>query len=171
MIRLCHSGCWILIAVMLAGCGYAPVYSGGPGAKVKRDLSVVAIGPIRDRVGQRLRNHLFDLINPHGRPAKPEFDLSVDLEESKQELAVRKTEIATRANLSLTVKFTLTRRGQKRNLLTGQSVSVTSYDILTSEFATLAAEKNARERAVRELSIYIANRLAVFLRPAGAPAR
>ena len=83
-------------------------------------------------------------------------------------MAVQKTEIATRANLSFTAKFGLTRRGQAATLLSGQSSSVTSYNILTSEFATLVAERNARDRAVRELSMEITNQLAIFLQPTGS---
>ena len=168
MIRIFKIGLLVAVLGVLSGCGFTPVYSGTSGAKVKHDLSMVAIQPIKDRIGQQLRNHLIDIINPDGRPAKPEYSLSIDLKESKQTLAVQKTEIATRANLSFTAKFGLTRRGQAATLLSGQSSSVTSYNILTSEFATLVAERNARDRAVRELSMEIANQLAIFLQPTGS---
>jgi LPS-assembly lipoprotein len=166
MIRFVKTSLLVAVFGLLSGCGFTPVYSGAPGAKVKFDLSLVAVEPIKDRIGQRLRNHLIDIINPAGRPAKPVYSLSIKLNEAKQTLAVQKTEIATRANLSFTAKFGLSRRGQSDTLLSGQSTSVTSYNILASEFATLVAERNARERAVRELSIEIANQLAIFLRPA-----
>jgi LPS-assembly lipoprotein len=164
MIRMFRTGLLITILAVLSGCGFSPVYSG---ATVKRELAMVSIRPIKDRIGQLLRNHLIDIINPAGRPVNPEYSLSIDLRESKQALAVQKTEIATRANLSFTARFGLTRRGQAKTVLSGQSSSVTSYNILTSEFATLVAERNARDRAVRELSITIANQLAIFLQPAG----
>ena len=148
---------------LLFGCGFSPVYSGGPGAKVKQDLSMVAIRSIPNRVGQRLRNYLINIINPNGRPAAPKYFLSVSLQESKQTLAIQKTEIATRANLFFIAKFSLSQRGQAGPLLSEQTSSMTSYNILTSEFATLVAERDARDRAVREMSIEIANQLALFL--------
>ncbi len=170
MIRIFKIGLLVAALGVLSGCGFTPVYSGTSGAKVKHDLSMVAIQPIKDRIGQRLRNHLIDIMNPAGRPAEAAYSLSIDLNESKQTLAVQKTEIATRANLSFTAKFGLTRRGQSDTLLSGKSTSVTSYNILSFEFATLVAERNARDRAVRELSIEIANQLAIFLRPPGTAA-
>lgn len=170
MFRILKTGLVVAVFSLLSGCGFTPVYSGASGAKVKFDLSSVSIEPIKDRIGQRLRNHLIDIINPAGRPSKAEYSLSIDLKESKQTLAVQKTEIATRANLSFTARFGLTRRGQSDTLLNGQSTSVTSYNILSSEFATLVAERNARDRAVRELSIEIANQLAIFLRAPGTAA-
>lgn len=171
MIRVLKTSLLVAFLGLMGGCGFTPVYSGASGAKVKHDLSSIAIEPIKDRIGQRLRNHLIDIINPAGRPEKPVYSLSIDLKESKQALAVQKTEIATRANLSFTARFGLTRRGRASALLNGQATSVTSYNILTSEFATLVAERNARDRAVRELSIEIANQLAIFLQPpkVGAP--
>jgi LPS-assembly lipoprotein len=39
---------------------------------------------------------------------------------------------------------------------------VSSYDILSSNFATLMAEKDAKTRAVREMSQIIRTQLAVF---------
>jgi|APSaa5957512535_1039671.scaffolds.fasta_scaffold01111_5 LPS-assembly lipoprotein len=170
MIRILNTGLLVIIIGLLSGCGFTPVYSGTSGDKVKHDLSSIGVEPIKDRIGQRLRNHLIDIINPAGRPAKPVYSLSIDLRESKQTLAVQKTEIATRANLRFTARFGLARRGQSGALLTGQSTSITSYNILTSEFATLAAERNARDRAARELSIEIANQLAIFLQPTGTAA-
>jgi LPS-assembly lipoprotein len=165
MIRIFKIGLVIAVFGLLSGCGFTPVYSGASGAKVKHDLASIDIRPIKDRIGQRLRNRLIDIIYPAGRPTKPVYSLAIILRESKQTLAVQKTDIATRANLTFTARFGLSRSGQSGTLLNGQSTSVTSYNILTSEFATLVAERNARDRAVRELSIEIANQLAIFLQP------
>ena len=129
---------------------------------------MIGILPLPNRVGQQLNNYLMNIINPNGRPATPKFFLSVSLKESKQTLAIQKTKIATRANLFFTAKFGLSRREQAGTILSGQASSVTSYNILTSEFATLAAERDARGRAVREMSIEIANQLAIFLQSRGS---
>ena len=90
--------------------------------------------------------------------------LSVQLLESKQELAIKKSEVSTRANLKFTAKFQL--QGLKEfagRSLAGEAKIVTSYNILSSDFGTLATEKDARRRAVRELSEVITNRIASYL--------
>ena len=77
---------------------------------------------------------------------------------------MRKTELATRANLRFRATFSLIRNDAKRStVFNGSSRIVASYNILTSDYATLIAERNARKRAVREISAEIANRLAAFL--------
>jgi len=159
--RAISIGILVGMVIALPGCGYAPVYGDKTNDSVHSDLSNVAIRPIEDRAGQQLRNYLFDLINPFGRPEKPTFFLDIKLSESKQGLAVRKSEIATRANLSFTANYSLTKKDGTA-AQSGTSTIVTSYNILSSEYATLAAEKNARTSAVRELGLDISNRLAVY---------
>ena len=46
----------------------------------------------------------------------------------------------------------------------GSSQMITSYNILTHTFATLIAEKDARKRAVREISADITNKITIFFR-------
>ena len=121
------------------------------------------------RVNQtQLHNHLLDSLNPFGRPQKARYQLEVTLTESKQELAVRKTALATRANLRFQATFSLRLRGTPgKAVFSGDSRIVASYNILTADYATLIAERNARERAVREISAEITNRLAAFLQLQG----
>ena len=151
------------VLIVLSGCGFKPVYSDRHGQNVKAEFSAIKIELIKDRIGQQLHNQLLDKVNPFGRPASPQYSLTVKLSESKRELAVKKSEIATRANLNFSATFNLTRlRPSTKALLTGTSKVVSSYNILQSDYATSVAEKDARRRAVRELSADIANRLAAY---------
>ncbi len=149
---------------LLTGCGFKPIYGTAGPANIIAQLSTVQVVPIKDRIGQQLRNLLLDRINPTGPPSKPSYKLSVQLLESKQELAIKKSEVSTRANLKFTAKFQL--KGLKQfagRSLAGEAKIVTSYNILSSDFGTLATEKDARRRAVRELSEVITNRIASYL--------
>ena len=47
-------------------------------------------------------------------------------------------------------------------VFSGQSNSVNSYNIVDSQFATFISERDARERALRELSEDIRLRLATY---------
>ena len=78
----------------------------GP-SNISAELSTIKVAPIKDRIGQQLRNLLLDRINPTGSPRKPKYNLTVQISESKQELAIKKTDISTRANLTFTAKFQL----------------------------------------------------------------
>ena len=149
---------------VLTGCGFEPIYGSAGPSNLSSELSTIRVAPIKDRIGQQLRNLLLDRINPTGSPRKPKYKLTVQISESKQELAIKKTDISTRANLTFTAKFQL--RGLEQfagRMLSGEAKIVTSYNILSSNFGTLATEQNARRRAVRELSNDITNRIASYL--------
>ncbi len=111
------------------------------------------------------------------RPAPPSaFTLIVKLNESKASLAVEKDSSATRANLTIAASFVLKQNSDGLELMTGSVRSVNSYDILLSDFATLAAENDARRRGAKDVADGIVDRLAIFLsrnqqRLSGGPAR
>jgi LPS-assembly lipoprotein len=159
----------IVFTAALAGCGFQPIYGTANQQNIKSELAAVQISPIKDRIGQQLRNHLLNQINPKGRSVAPRYVLSVTLTESKQELAVQKLELATRANLNFIANFSLSPvEGVRSSLLTGQVRITTSYNILSSDFGTLMAERDARRRAVREMSLDITNRIAAHVQNTGA---
>ncbi len=146
----------------LAGCGFQPLHSTKTGASVA-GLAEIRIMPIADRIGQQLHNLLLDKLTPLGPPAAERYVLRVTLSESLQSLAVRKDDVATRANLILRASFTLVRAQDDFTLLSNSAISANSYNILREEFATVSAENDARARAVRELSDEIKTRIAIYL--------
>jgi LPS-assembly lipoprotein len=146
----------------IAGCGFQPIH-GNQSAASGEGLANFDIGLIADRTGQMMRNELLQQMQPRGAVPAPRFGLNVALTETLTDLAIRKDEVATRANLTLTAVFTVVSRADGSPLLTGRARSVNSYNILTSDFATLSARADARKRAVRQLARYIRERLAVWL--------
>ncbi|MDA0238480.1 MAG: LPS assembly lipoprotein LptE [Proteobacteria bacterium] len=150
--------------LFLAGCGFQPIYGRDGDVDIQKELTEISVLPIKDRAGQQLHNHLLDSLNPFGRPKSPKYRLSIQLTETRQELAVQKTELATRVNLSFNAQFQLSAAtGVGSSLFSGRSRIVASYNILSSDYATIVAEQDARSRAIRELSADITNRLAAFL--------
>jgi len=131
---------------------------------VDGDLAAIKIGLISDRIGQQLYNELRDGLNPTGQPARPLYVLQVKLAESIEELAIRKDETATRANLYLRAEFKLLTAHDGAVLVIGQSRSTTSYNILSSEFATLSALADAQRRGVRVLGGDIKTRLGLYFK-------
>ncbi len=160
----------LICTVGLAACGFRPLYEGGKGSQIPGQLASVRILPIADRTGQQLRNDLLDRMNPFGRPRHPLYALNVKILETKRELAVQKTALATRANLHIAAEFTLrANRGKAKNLFAGKSQITVSYNILAADFATLMAERDARRRAVRVIGADITDKLAAYFRLSGNP--
>ena len=151
-----------VIALLLASCGFRPLYKSGGGEAA---LSSVQIDVIKDRMGQQLRSMLIDRFSPRGKAPRADYRLSVALTESKAGLAIKKDETATRANLTIAAKFKLVAiRNSQLGSFTGEAFSTNSYNILTSDFATLSAERDARDRALRSLAEEIRLRVASALK-------
>lgn len=162
-----------LAAGTLGGCGFRPLYGRSGGADLSDTLSQVEIGPVRNtttdgrdvaRVGQQLHNVLLDGLSPRGPRGEQIYRLDITLDESISSLAVQKSADATRADLVLSSSYSLLDLNTDQPLLSGNSRVTSSFNILNSEFATLMAEKGARDRAVRQLSDDIRLKVAVFLK-------
>ena len=77
---------------------------------------------------------------------------------------MQKSADATRADLTLSANYQLYDLKTGQQLYQGTSRAISSFNILNSEFATLMAEKGARDRAVKQLSDDIRLKVAIFLK-------
>lgn len=159
------------LCAVLAACGFQPLYGqrGVSGGNVVDEFAQIRIAPIAERTGQMLYNELRDRLNPSGKPANPRYLLAINLVETSQELAYRGDETATRANLFLTATYVLRRAvtegddGEEQVVAQGTARITTAYDILESQYATLASIADARARSVRALSDDLQVQLATAL--------
>ncbi len=149
-----------VVAAAPAGCGFQPIHSARSYASAA-NLSLVEIALIPDRLGQMLRNELLDQFRPRAKGTQ--FVLSVQLTESIQNLGVQLNSIATRANLRVSASYSVKRIADNQSMVQGSLLSINSYNILKSDFATLAAEADARRHAVREIARRLQNRVSVWL--------
>jgi LPS-assembly lipoprotein len=133
---------------------------------VPADLALIQIDPIKDRVGQMLHNHMRDAITPKGAPAKPRYILKITLTESIQDTAIQRTAFAVRANLVLTASFALLDATTRGSVFSGSATTTAGFSHQTAEYGTLAGEKDARERATRDLAEEIRLRLGAYFKRA-----
>jgi LPS-assembly lipoprotein len=170
----------LIAVVVLTGvgaCGFRPMYGPRPVADpVTADLSSIEVARIPDRPGQSLRNQLRDRLNPARLATPTRYTLQVALRESIRELALERSGLATRGNLTMIADFSLIDDTTGQVLLTASSRTQASYNILagqpTSQFSSLTAQQDARDRALTELAGAIPVRLGSFFEkhPGGAGA-
>lgn len=165
-----HKTAAVLMALLaVAACGFQPIH--GQRSEASGDaLAAIDIGLIADRTGQMLRNELLQQMQPRGGTTPARYGLAIALSESLQDLAIRKDETATRANLIMTARFAVTSRADGKALFNSSVQSANSYNVLTSDFATLSAREDARRRAVQQLATGIKQRLSVWLVQTGGRA-
>jgi LPS-assembly lipoprotein len=154
-----------LVAVLFLGaCGYQPLYGGGKNNPLSKELASISVKPIADRTGQQLRNELFDVLTPLGQPARPKYFLEVTLREGISGLAVKKSEVATRANLRLGASYKLFEVAGNRPVFSGDSTLVGSFNILNSDFSNLAASQGVRDRLIADMASDIQIRISAFFK-------
>ncbi len=151
-----------IAALVLAACGFRPMYAPVANETVLNDFAGVQVAVIQDRVGQQLRNDLQDLLTPRGQPAQPDFVLRVELSEQLRTLAVERTGLATRADLTVIARFTLDSVETGETVLSQTTSASSSYNILSSDYANLIAARDAQTKAVRVIAEDIRNRLGVY---------
>jgi LPS-assembly lipoprotein len=149
----------LLSLTLLPGCGYQPLY--GANTPAAQQLPVVQINNIPDRAGQQLRNRLIDRFYQDGRPATPEYTLDISLVPNVYKLGIALDDSATRAELSLQANYTL-RNMQGAAVLSGATTSVTNFNILRSQYATLIGEQDAYDRSIAQVSEDITRRISLF---------
>ncbi|HRK98258.1 MAG: hypothetical protein KDJ26_07740 [Alphaproteobacteria bacterium] len=141
----------ILIPFLLTACGFHPVHGGHSlnAAEREQNLPAISIDMIPDREGQILRNELIDRL---GDPIGGQYRLTVSkIIETDKELAITKSSEATRAQLRLKTRMTLS-NNQGHELLSRDLQALTSYNVLESEFATRVTENAARKNALIDLA-------------------
>jgi LPS-assembly lipoprotein len=149
----------LLCLTLLPGCGYQPLY--GANTPAAEQLPLVRINNIPDRLGQQLRNSLIDRFYQNGRPASPEYTLDVALIPTIFKLGIALDDSATRAELDVQANYTL-RNAQGAAVLSGVTTSVTNFNILRGQYATLVAERDAYDRSVAQLSEDLTRRVSLF---------
>ena len=150
-----------LLAAGTAGCQVRPLYSdaasvSAPGV-ANAALGSIGISEAKDRVAQEVRNHLiFALTGGAGEPASPAYML--DLGVTKRTLnvasapAVANTENQpTAGGVVLTALYSLKDMAGKE-VASGKRVVTASFDRPEQQFAVLRAERDAENRAARELA-------------------
>ena len=149
------------LGLAAGGCGFRPLYGTAAGGPVHESFASIRIAVIPDRSGQIMRNFLIQRLNPDGRPAEPAYELQVALAEREQRLAITQEDVAERSNLFVTATYNLRDIAANAVVFSNSNTTITSFTILLDEVATLSAEQDARERALRSLSHQIRLELAL----------
>ena len=148
-------------AMLLAGCGYRPLYgSSSETAGVAATLSSISIPEAEDRVGQLIRNDL--LSSMRAGQGEEKYTLLLKPVVKRSGVIDKPQPSATRDAITLAVSYELVERSSGSVVHQGKTFSNASFDVIRQPFADLQAETNATERAVHEVSTDIRTRLAAY---------
>lgn len=159
----------IVCAALLTGCGLRPLYSGGGAGPVAQSLRAVDIAPIGGRSGWLVRTALEDRLGAAG--GQPRYRLEVELDDDITGFGIRRDDAVTRERRTLRARYRLVDAAVGTVLLDATAGSDAGIDVVSSEYATVAAEQTALERLAREVADQIISRLALYASRTGGPAR
>lgn len=119
-------------------------------------LSSIEVMPVPTRQALEVRNHLIFLLSGGaGQPANPEFRLSLAVKsvtESAATIQIARDNEPSAGTVRMTASYLLTNTETGEVFSSGKRSTSASYDELRQEFATLRAERDAENRAARELA-------------------
>ncbi len=149
------------LALILSACGLRPLYSGGSGGPVARTLQSVSVGPIGGQAGWLVRTALEDRLGkPQG--AEPRYRLEIELDDAITGFGIRSDNAVTRERRTLRARYRLVDAAKGTVLLDATAGSDAGIDVVSSEYATVAAEQTALERLSKEIADQIVSRVALF---------
>ena len=147
---------------MFSSCGYEPIYS--KNINTNKELLSISIKNIKNRPGQILRNTLLNQVNPERERVIIKYRLIIELSESSTSLGYRRDMSATRTDLEVTAKYLLKNVKNDEIILKEEAKSISSFDVVESVYATLVAEKDAREKSLKIISDNIYTNLVIFFK-------
>lgn len=156
-----HSGVLLAVALSLSACGLQPLYGGGSSGPVAATLRSVEVSPIPERTGWLLRNKLVDRLGESGS-ARPAYRLDVTLDDNITSFGIRSDQAATRERRTLRARYQLVDLATGTVVLDATAGSDAGIDIVSSEYATVAAEQTAAENLADVVADQIVARLGGF---------
>ena len=146
-------------APLLSGCGLKPLYTGGANSVTAQGLGAIDVAPIEGKAGWLMRNALVDRLGTVGGGGS-RYRLDVRLDDSLEGLGVLSNDTISRERRTLRARYQLVDVASGEILVDASAGADAGIDVVSSEYATIAAEQTALENLSREVADRIVARLA-----------
>ena len=146
----------------LTGCGLTPMYAGGGHGAVAQGLAAVDVPPIEGKAGWLMRNALNDRLGQAGSQGAPRYRLDVLLDDKLEGLGLISDDTIGRERRTLRARYQLVDIASGEILLDASAGSDAGIDVVSSEYATIAAENTALENLADIVADQITARVALY---------
>jgi LPS-assembly lipoprotein len=153
------------LVLALGACGLKPMYAGGGSGAVAQGLASVAVSPIEGKAGWLVRNALVDRLHGGG---EARYRLDVRLDDKLEGLGLLSNDTIARERRTLRARYQLVDAASGTILLDATAGSDAGIDVVSSEYATIAAEQTALENLSKDVADRIVTRVSLQLRGAAA---
>ena len=157
-----------IVAVALSACGLKPMYAGGSGGAVASSLRSIEVQNIPGKGGWLVRNALIaKLGGDAGQTAA--YRLEVELDDNITGFGIRGDRATTRERRTLRARYRLVELATGSVVLDATAGSDAGIDVVSSQYATVAAEQTALERLSEVVADQMVGRLALFIARTSTP--
>lgn len=154
-----------VFAVALSGCGLQPMYAGGGSGMVAQGLAAVDVSAIDGKAGWLVRNALVDRLGASGpRGGAARYRLDVRLDDKLEGLALLSNDSIGRERRTLRARYQLVDTASGEIVLDATAGSDAGIDVVSSEYATIAAENTALENLAKDVADRIVTNVALQIR-------
>jgi LPS-assembly lipoprotein len=159
----------MLLALTLAACGLHPMYAGGGSGAVAQGLAGVDVSPIEGKAGWLVRNALVDRLGAaEGGNKAARYRLDIRLDDKLEGLALLSDDTVSRERRTLRARYQLVDLSDGDVVLDASDGSDAGIDVVSSEYATIAAENTALENLAKDVADRIVTKVALQLRRSSA---
>jgi LPS-assembly lipoprotein len=149
-------------ALLLGACGLQPMYAGGGSGAVAQGLRGIEVSSIEGRAGWLVRNALVDQLG--AGDAAPRYRLDVRLDDKLESFALLSDDTVGRERRTLRARYQLVDVGSGEIVLDATAGSDAGIDVVSSDYATIAAEQTALENMSKDVASRIVTTVALRLR-------
>jgi len=153
----------VAAALAAGACTVQPLYGGGPAASagvagnMAATLASISVDPVSTREALQVRNHLIFLLSGGaGTPPSPAYDMRLVVSSSSSAAAtvqVTTTEQSpTSSLLNMTASYAVVDRASGRVVAQGTRRISSTYDVPGQLYAAARSQRDAEDRAARELA-------------------
>ncbi len=154
---------WILgLALMLSACGLRPMYAGGGSGAVAGSLRAIQVQAIPGRAGWLMHKALVQRLGAT-ESSDAAYRLEVELDDNITGFGIRGDSAATRERRTLRARYRLVELATGAVVLDATAGSDAGIDVVSSQYATVAAEQTALERLSEVVADQMVGRLAMFV--------
>lgn len=152
--------------LLLGGCGLQPMYAGGGSGAVAQGLAAIDVPAIEGRAGWLVRNALVDRLGVAGSGGSARYRLDVRLDDRLEGLGLLSDDTVGRERRYLRARYQLVDLASGEIVLDATAGSDAGIDVVSSEYATIAAENKALENLSKEVAERIVTTISLQLRRA-----
>lgn len=150
----------LALILTLPACGLQPLYGD---RNVSNSLRSVELAPIEGKAGYLVRSALEERLGkPAGGAAR--YRLQVELDDQINGFGVRRDDSVTRERRILRARYRLIETEGGTTVLDATAGSDSGIDVVSSEYAVVAAEETALERLTEIVSDQIVARVALYVK-------